>query len=112
MNLKKTLIGAIDLEDLLECEDSAVVEYIRTEMEDADDGYDHEVPFGIEVVKKQTINGLIYKEVKTVKGITDNKESADKLLRLLCRNNVTPISVSDILEDLNLLKRRVVLSLD
>lgn len=77
-----------------------MVEYYISEDEKDDENYNEKKPFGIEVVKKQKINGSIYKEIKTVRHLTDSISQAEKLLLLLHRNSVTPITVSEILEDL------------
>lgn len=98
--MKKTLIGVIDLKPELKCEQAVIVEYSRIEDEVGDEGYERLRPFGIEVVKKQKIDDIIYREVKMVRNLSESADKADRLLMLLCKNSVTPICVSDVLEDL------------
>ena len=98
--MKKSLVGVIDLKPELKCEQSVIVEYFRTETEEGEESHFHSRPYGIEVVKKQKIDGIIYREIKSINNITNTAESADELLGLLCRNSVTPICVSEVLEDI------------
>lgn len=98
--MKRNLIGVIDLKPELKCEQAVIVEYSRIEDEEGDENYNRLRPFGIEVVKKQKIDDIIYREVKMVKNICESADKADRLLMLLCKNSVTPICVADILEDL------------
>lgn len=98
--MKKKLFGIIDLKPNLKCEQSVLIEYYIWEDEETDEDYDYKKPFGIEVMKKQIIDGVVYREIKTVKHISDNKEQVKNLLEILKRNSVTPITVADVLEDL------------
>ena len=101
MNIvKKKLFGTVDLKPMLKREQSVLVEYYITEKEGDDEGYNRNRPYGIEVVKKQKIDGVTYREVKRVNDISNSTEQVNNLLALLHRNSVTPISVSDVLEDL------------
>ncbi|MBR0278010.1 MAG: hypothetical protein IJQ50_06090 [Clostridia bacterium] len=97
--MKKELYGSIDLKQQMKCKQPVIVEYFITEQEDGDRGYDKNKPFGIEVIKKQTIDGIIYREIKTVNHISENADRVNSLLNILHRNGVTPICVSDVLED-------------
>lgn len=98
--VKKNLFGVVDLKPKLKCEQAVLVEYYITEEEGDDEGYDKRKPYGIEVVKKQKVDGVVYREVKSVKAITDDRQQAENLLEILRRNTVTPITVGDVLEDL------------
>lgn len=99
--MKRSLIGSVDLKPQMKSEQSVVVEYFRTEEEEFDDNYNQKRPFGIEVIKKQEIDGIVYRETKAVKHIGNSTDKVDRLLKLLCKNSVTPICVGDVLEDLN-----------
>ncbi len=98
--MRKKLFGTIDLKPQLKCEQSVLVEYYITESEKNDEEYDPKKPFGLEVVKKQRVDGIIYREIKSVKNISCDLEQIEGLLSILHRNSVTPITVGDILEDL------------
>lgn len=56
--------------------------------------------YGIEVVKTEYLNGNVKVETKEVKNVTDDIEQVDKILTLLRNNEVTPIGIEDVLEDL------------
>lgn len=99
-NLKKKMFGVVDLKPKMKCEQSVLVEYYMTEEEENDENYDGKRPYGIEVVKKQKIDGVIYREIKSVKGISSDFQKVNDLVALLYRNTVTPITVGDVLEDL------------
>ena len=98
--MKKNLFGVVDLKPMLKCEQAVLVEYYITEEEECDEGYDSSKPYGMEVVKKQKIDGVVYREIKTVRYISDSKRQVESLLSILHRNTVTPITVGDVLEDL------------
>ena len=98
--LKKNLFGVVDLKPILKREQSVLVEYYLTEKEEEDEDFDSKKPYGIEVVKKQKIDGVTYREIKRVNDMSDDAESLKKLLAILHRNSVTPITVGDVLEDL------------
>lgn len=61
--------------------------------------------YGIEVVKKCIDNNVISEEKKEIFNCIEKEEVADKVLELLKVNKVTPINVLDILEDLSVKKR-------
>lgn len=98
--VKKKLFGVIDLKPKLKCEQSVLVEYYIITGDETDENYDEKKPFGIEVMKKQTIDGVIYREIKSVNNISCDAEQVENLLSILKRNSVTPITVGDVLEDL------------
>lgn len=56
--------------------------------------------FGIEVVKTEYIDGDVKIESKEIKDITNDEKKENEILNILKRNEVTPISVQDVLEDL------------
>ena len=98
--VKKNLYGTVDLKPMMKREQSVLVEYYMTEREEEDENYNCNRPYGIEVVKKQMIDGVTYREVKRVNDISNSMEQVNNLLALLQRNSVTPIAVGDVLEDL------------
>ena len=98
--LKKNLFGVVDLKPILKREQSVLIEYYLTEKEDEDEDFNSKKPYGIEVVKKQKIDGVTYREIKRVNDMSGDAENLKKLLSILYRNSVTPITVGDVLEDL------------
>lgn len=56
--------------------------------------------YGIEVVKTEYLEGNVKIETKEVNNITNDIKEADRILTLLRNNEVTPIGVEDVLEDL------------
>ncbi len=56
--------------------------------------------YGIEVVKTEYKQGNILVERKTLDEITSNENVANNILELFKRNEVTPISADEIIEDL------------
>ena len=98
--LKKNLFGVVDLKPMLKREESVLVEYYLTKKEEEDEDFNSKKPYGIEVVKKQKIDGVTYREIKRVNDMSADAESLKKLLAILHRNSVTPITVGDVLEDL------------
>lgn len=101
--MKKQLIGSIDLKEKLQSPESVVVEYFRTETEEWEECYNPKKYIGIEVVKNELLNGVTYREIKTITHIGADVKRVDGILDMLCRNNVTPVCVSDVLEDLNVI---------
>lgn len=98
--MKKNLFGVVDLKPILKREQSVLIEYYLTEKEEEDEDFNSKKPYGIEVVKKQKIDGVTYREIKRVNDMSDDAENLKKLLSILYRNSVTPITVGDVLEDL------------
>ena len=58
--------------------------------------------YGIEIVKTEYKKGNTNIERNNVPNITNSTEEADKILTLLKNNEVTPIGMQDVLEDLKL----------
>ena len=56
--------------------------------------------YGVEIVKHQLDNGLLYTEIKSVENLCTNECSAMLLLRIISDYSVTPMGLSDILEDM------------
>ena len=72
------------------------LEYYKTTMEEEN----VKEKYGIEVVKTEYKNNTVNVETKEMNNLTNNEEKIDKILNLLKNNEVTPISVEDILLDL------------
>ena len=98
--MKKSLTGVIDLKPSLKCEQSVIIEYYIIEDENTDEDYDDKKPYGIEVMKKQLIDGVVYREIKTVRSISSSLDYVKGVADLLKKNSVTPITTGDVLEDL------------
>ena len=98
--MKKILCGVIDLKPDIKCEQSVIIEYYLLEGEVVDEDFDNKKPYGIEVMKKQMVDGVVYREIKTVKYMSDNCEYIRNLLGTMKENSVTPITVGDVLEDM------------
>ena len=58
--------------------------------------------YGIQVVKIEYLDEDISIESKEIENITNREEKINDILNLLKRNEVTPVGVSDVLEDLNI----------
>ena len=58
--------------------------------------------YGIEIVKTEFKNENINVESKEVPNITNNANEADKILKILRDNEVTPIAMQDVLDDISL----------
>ena len=56
--------------------------------------------FGIEVVKTEYLNGNVRIETKEIRNVTNNISEQERILTLLKNNEVTPIGVEDVLQDL------------
>ena len=59
-----------------------------------------ETKYGIEVVKTEYLDDNVKVEAKEFKNVTNNQEEQEKILTLLRDNEVTPIAVEDVLQDL------------
>ena len=73
---------------------------IRLEYYKTSSKLDIESKFGIEVVKTEYLDENVRIETKEVPNITQSEEEQEKILELLKNNQVTPIGVEDVLEDL------------
>ena len=56
--------------------------------------------YGIKIVKTEYIKDDIKTENKEIKHLSDNEEKTNQILEVLKRNEVTPIGVQDIMQDL------------
>lgn len=73
---------------------------IKLEYYKTSEGENVKTKYGIEVVKTEYLDGNVKIETKEVKDVTDNLEEEEKILTLLRNNEVTPIGVEDVLQDL------------
>lgn len=71
------------------------LEYFKTSGEE-----NVEANFGIEVVKTEYLDGNVRIETKEVKNVTNNFEEQEKILTILRNNEVTPVGVEDVLQEL------------
>lgn len=56
--------------------------------------------FGIQIVKTEYLNTKVNVEIKQMNGIFENIEEVDKVLEILKNNEVTPIGVEDVLQEI------------
>ena len=72
------------------------LEYYRTIEEEKNVG----AKYGIKIVKKEYIDGNVKVEVSEYKNITSSINETDKILTVLRNNEVTPIGMQEVLEDM------------
>ena len=98
----KTFFGGVFIKDDTLSEEGIEypikLEYFRT----IRDEENVENKYGIQVVKTEYLNDNINIESKEAKDITNQEDRIDKLLDILKKNEVTPIGLVDVLEDLNI----------
>ena len=58
--------------------------------------------YGIEIIKTEYKNKNVNVETGKISNITNNLDEADKILKLLRDNEVTPVTMQDVLEDLRI----------
>ncbi len=87
----------IKLDDFINKYDEFKVEYYKIENYLAEP---NSKKYGIEVLKIVEFENNQIIERKEIDNIFDNEEKIDKLLELLKRNKVTPISVEEIIADI------------
>lgn len=56
--------------------------------------------FGIEIVKTEYLDTKVNVETKSIKNIIETEERANEILKVLKRNEVTPIALEDVLEEI------------
>lgn len=71
------------------------LEYYKTSIEE-----NVKTKFGIEVVKIEYINGNVKVETKEVNSITNSSQEQERILTILKNNEVTPVGVDDVLQEL------------
>ena len=71
------------------------LEYFRTSMQE-----NVKEKFGIQVVKTEYLDTKVNVETKEVNNLTDNIYEANRILTLLKNNEVTPIGVEDVLQEI------------
>ncbi len=65
--------------------------------------------YGIEVVKKCVDNNIVSEEKKEIFNCIEKEDVADRVLELLKINKVSPINVVDVLEDLSVKKKSLLI---
>ena len=77
------------------------LEYYKTTREESSEiARENENKYGIEIVKTEYREGNVRVETKEINNIANNIKDQEKILTLLRDNEVTPIGVEDVLEDL------------
>lgn len=77
-----------------------IIEYYKLEKEKENMQIkENEVVYGVEVVKKDKENERI-SEVSYIDNITKNENEINSLLKVISKNNVTPVSLEYIIEDM------------
>ena len=59
--------------------------------------------FGIEVVKTEYLETKVNIETKEISNLTENMEELDSILTILRNNEVTPVGVEDVLQELDII---------
>lgn len=60
----------------------------------------YESVYGIEIMKTEYIDNIGRTENEIIKKITTNEKTVDEILKILKKNEVTPVTLKEILEDL------------
>ncbi len=81
-------------------EEAGIKYPIKLEYYKTSEGENVETKYGIEVVKTEYLEGNVKIETKEIKDITDNLEEEEKILTILRNNEVTPVGVEDVLQEL------------
>ena len=56
--------------------------------------------YGIEVIMREYVNGEVITENEQISELTKNEQTVEKILEILKRNEVTPTTLKDVIEDL------------
>ena len=72
------------------------LEYYKTAMEEEN----VETKYGIEIVKTEYLEGNVKIETKEIKDVTNNILERDRIIKLLKKNEVTPIGLEDVIAEL------------
>ena len=85
----------------IDCSKHEEIEYpIKLEYYTIETEENVEAKYGIEIVKTEFIDGTVKVESKKMENITDSKEKIKKILTILKNNEVTPIGMQDVLNDM------------
>ncbi len=96
--MKKFFDGGFIPKEQLE---EAGIEYpIKLDYYKTQEEKNNEAKYGIEVVKTEYLGKNVNVETKTIKNILNSEEEQEKILKILKRNEVTPVGVDDVLEEL------------
>ena len=99
-NLLLKATTEIDTEEYYSAErpKSVIIDYYILEEEE-------EKNYGLKVIKKEYsgTGKTIHEEAYTANEVSDSEEQASKIIELLARNKVTPISVENVLEDISMM---------
>lgn len=72
------------------------LEYYKTSVEEEN----VETKYGIEIVKTEYLEGNVKIETKEIKDVTNNILERDRIIKLLKKNEVTPIGLEDVIAEL------------
>ena len=89
----------IKLEDMEEEDTNNKFKIEYYQLESAITEASHLARYGVEILKRDVVNDEIL-ERKEIRDITNVEEKIYNVLDILYRNEVTPVSVDDIIEDL------------
>lgn len=97
--MKKFLYSTKQIPVYENSEDAFTLEYyILTET--APDTEGGKQPYGIEVVKRQKIDDIVYTEIKTLESICATENAVMLLIRIISENTVTPVVLEETVEEM------------
>ena len=79
--------------------ESVSIEYYVIEYETENEGINI-TTYGIEVVKRQKIDGITYSEIKTIADICSSERIILAMVKTISNNTVTPITLEEVIEDM------------
>jgi len=97
--LRKFLYSAKNIPTCKNNYDAFTLEYYITETEVSNENSAYKT-YGIEIIKKQEINGIVYSEIKTIPGICSSENTVISMIKVIFDNTVTPITLGDIISDM------------
>ena len=59
-----------------------------------------EAKYGIEIVETEFLNGRINIESKTIENLANSSEEIERILTMLKNNEVTPIGIEDVIDEI------------
>jgi len=75
------------------------VEYYVVEYETENAGINI-TTYGIELVKRQKIDGITYSEIKTIADVCSSERMILAMVKSISNNTVTPITLEEVVEDM------------
>lgn len=77
------------------------LEYYKIKSDDSNILRDDTNLYGIEIIKKEFSNESTVQESEKILDITNDENELNRMLEVLKRNKVTPVSLKSIIEDLS-----------